>query len=783
MASPRKFSEKIALLNQREAEESARFEQIMKEVSDVTNRKAASTSTSPTSRSRGGSQDAAQPGTAPQQQAAAAAASTATTPGGRPLSVKSAGASPPQSGGKHLHISLGNQYGGSLPNVNQRAAQDSAAAQALAVHSYELKTALSNLEEYNQQQQQQQQQQQSVGQQSAAVAAAAAAAAVYQSQQHQPRERQAGLQERRSTGSVGPMRSRPIEKRHDTSPYSGVPYLSPPNPETWRRTNSDSALHQSANEACQAGQSMAGHRRGSDAYQQRGGHAGSGPDNRDGNLHHHHHHHHHHQAFIERPRSSCDMPRVPGINVHLSGTQPGAQIPIGNNTGSLPDLSNVHFPAPLHTPLDQEDHSSAGSPYSNSPQTSSPTTLSPTSLAQAGRLSLTQDHSPPSVQNHLSVPVNHRFLHSCKQGITLENNTSSSQQDVRISYTQQQQQQPQQVQQQPQSQSQNIPGSTSPSLQQTHPAAHSPGQHYVYQQQQQQQQQHSPVGPPSPNASQAQVHQQQSSPSQYTYQSSPQSSLTMYRNSQMVNRPSPQSSPSLTFQGSPLSYSNNISAPSSPTSHHGPPTLSLDPQDQNVYMNQVHADFEQFSMDWAQMMQQLEDSSYNLNAPLDEMDSPAAPQTMGPYIHSPSHTGAYSQSDILNVTSELGTADSDYFSSSTLQQLSYPTRTPTTTQQLTPQTPNTPTITLTDCSLGPDDLVSSDFAKDFGTSITGGFGQDLFPADDPLGQDLNSLRQEDINALRQDLDPLDLDELQRLANADMVISDPTTEADFRLEQR
>lgn len=67
----------------------------------------------------------------------------------------------------------------------------------------------------------------------------------------------------RSMG-VGPMRSRPMEKRHDTSPYSGVPYLSPPPPDTWRRTNSDSALHQSANEACQSTSAIP-HRRGSDA--------------------------------------------------------------------------------------------------------------------------------------------------------------------------------------------------------------------------------------------------------------------------------------------------------------------------------------------------------------------------------------------------------------------------------------------------------------------------------------------------------------------------------------
>lgn len=38
MANPRKFSEKIALHTHRQAEETARFEQIMKEVSDATAR-------------------------------------------------------------------------------------------------------------------------------------------------------------------------------------------------------------------------------------------------------------------------------------------------------------------------------------------------------------------------------------------------------------------------------------------------------------------------------------------------------------------------------------------------------------------------------------------------------------------------------------------------------------------------------------------------------------------------------------------------------------------------
>jgi hypothetical protein len=65
----------------------------------------------------------------------------------------------------------------------------------------------------------------------------------------QIRGRSVGYRERgRSVGSVGPMRS---EKRSsDKSPYSSGPYLSPPPPDTsWRRTHSDSALHQSVSQS------------------------------------------------------------------------------------------------------------------------------------------------------------------------------------------------------------------------------------------------------------------------------------------------------------------------------------------------------------------------------------------------------------------------------------------------------------------------------------------------------------------------------------------------------
>ncbi|XP_020289876.1 CREB-regulated transcription coactivator 1-like isoform X3 [Pseudomyrmex gracilis] len=631
MANPRKFSEKIALLNQKEAQDVAAFEAIMKEVSDVTSRVASASSS-------------------------VGASPTGSGVPETPLSVKSAGASPPQSSSKHLHINLGNQFraGGSLPNVNNNVTcgsntKDHSSPHTGTIHSINLKTAFSNLEEMQHN------------------------SMVYRSDNRS-----------RSMGG-GPMRPRPMEKRHDTSPYSGVPYLSPPPPDTWRRTNSDSALHQSANEACQSTSAIP-HRRDQHSI------TGSGGDNRDS-----------HHGFIERPRSSCEMPRVPGINIYPSSQPPGQQIPIGNNTGSLPDLSNVHFPSPLHTPLDQEDHSSS-TPFSN---------------------------------NHLSVPVNSRYLHTCK-GVALENSTSTSQQDL------------QSYQQQP------APTATS----------HSPtAGHYIYQQS------HSSVQPQSPKTSQSQQQQQQQQQHQHHQQSQQQlNSLGSYRSTQPVNRPSPQSSPSLTVQGSPLSYSNNPSAPPSPTGHPGPPSLTPDTIDQNTYfINQAQAaalqqDFEHFTMEWPKFAQQLMELGCTWTTQI-EMDTPVQPNPIGTYIGSPNHTTNYTQSDMINVGSELGSGDAGYFSTS--PQIAYQpaTTTTTATQQLTPQTPNTPTIILTDFS-GADDLTNPEFVKDLGTAMMGDFDPEMFPSDE---------------ALRQGLDPIDMDGLQMLDDPTMVISDQA-EAHFRLNR-
>lgn len=236
-----------------------------------------------------------------------------------------------------------------------------------------------------------------------------------------------------ASSSVGPMRARPAERKHDTSPYSSNIYLSPPDSNNWRRTNSDSALHQSC--ALSGEGVCAGHSQ----------HA----------LHLAPHHlaapHHAHRrvtdsnidscmlAMLEanqnRPRSSCEMPRVPGINVYPSqelcspeGLGGGdMQVP----GGSLPDLTSVHYAS-------HDDHSS--SPYSSSPVSASPATLSPTQLpplrqpgarhyAPAGHAAVVNagggaspgPYSPtPSAQNHLSVPNTNRYLQCNKQPMTLE---------------------------------------------------------------------------------------------------------------------------------------------------------------------------------------------------------------------------------------------------------------------------------------------------------------------------------------------------------------------------
>ncbi|XP_026729960.1 CREB-regulated transcription coactivator 2-like isoform X6 [Trichoplusia ni] len=168
----------------------------------------------------------------------------------------------------------------------------------------------------------------------------------------------------RTSSSVGPMR-RPADRKHDTSPYGSTVYLSPPPDSNWRRTNSDSALHQSCGEQQAAAQPLSPHR------------------TMHSHAHPHLHPHQNHrrgegQLFFDdihldvlapmnpanRPRSSCEIPRIPNNNNTYGyvgsvygggeggggGGLGGALGELAMPGGSLPDLTSVHFPPPHYAP-------------------------------------------------------------------------------------------------------------------------------------------------------------------------------------------------------------------------------------------------------------------------------------------------------------------------------------------------------------------------------------------------------------------------------------------------
>uniref|UniRef100_A0A8C9BBB0 CREB regulated transcription coactivator 1 n=1 Tax=Phocoena sinus TaxID=42100 RepID=A0A8C9BBB0_PHOSS len=161
----------------------------------------------------------------------------------------------------------------------------------------------------------------------------------------------------RERGRLGSPHRRPLSvdkhgRQADSCPY-GTVYLSPPADTSWRRTNSDSALHQSTMTPTQPEPFTGGSQ---DVHQKKvllltvpG--MEETTSEMDKNLSK--------QAWDtkktgSRPKS-CE---VPGINIFPSADQENttALIPATHNTGgSLPDLTNIHFPSPLPTPLDPEE--------------------------------------------------------------------------------------------------------------------------------------------------------------------------------------------------------------------------------------------------------------------------------------------------------------------------------------------------------------------------------------------------------------------------------------------
>ncbi|CAJ1061351.1 CREB-regulated transcription coactivator 2 isoform X2 [Xyrichtys novacula] len=160
--------------------------------------------------------------------------------------------------------------------------------------------------------------------------------------------------------------------------------------------------------------------------------------------------------LTSRPKS-CE---VPGINIFTSPEQPSTPahgVPSALNTGgSLPDLSSLHFPSPLPTPLDQDE---PGYPGSSSLSGGSSTGNLASTLTQLGinpantqggnsnfhhtqglMASLQSTLSNPSLQSSLSNPniqsslSSHSFsnslssasLHSSLSNPSLQSSLSSS---------------------------------------------------------------------------------------------------------------------------------------------------------------------------------------------------------------------------------------------------------------------------------------------------------------------------------------------------------------------
>ncbi|XP_036167621.1 CREB-regulated transcription coactivator 1 isoform X9 [Myotis myotis] len=261
--NPRKFSEKIALHNQKQAEETAAFEEVMKDLS--------------------------------------------LTRAARLQLQKS----------QYLQLgpSRGQYYGGSLPNVNQIGSGTVDLPFQTPFQSSGLDTSRTT--------------------------------------------RHHGLVDRvyRERGRLGSPHRRPLSvdkhgRQADSCPY-GTVYLSPPSDTSWRRTNSDSALHQSTMTPTQPEPFMGGSQ---DAHQKRvllltvPGMEETTSET-DKNL----------SKQVWDTKKTGSRPKsceVPGINIFPSADQENttALIPTTHNTGgSLPDLTNIHFPSPLPTPLDPEE--------------------------------------------------------------------------------------------------------------------------------------------------------------------------------------------------------------------------------------------------------------------------------------------------------------------------------------------------------------------------------------------------------------------------------------------
>ncbi|XP_054418921.1 CREB-regulated transcription coactivator 2 isoform X2 [Pteronotus mesoamericanus] len=128
-----------------------------------------------------------------------------------------------------------------------------------------------------------------------------------------------------------------------------------------------------------------------------------------------------------RPRS-CE---VPGINIFPSPDQP-ASVPVlppaMNTGGSLPDLTNLHFPPPLPTPLDPEE---TAYPSLSGGNSTSNLTHTMTHLGISGGLGLGLGYDAPGLHS----PLSHPSLQSSLSNPNLQASLSSPQPQLQGSHS------------------------------------------------------------------------------------------------------------------------------------------------------------------------------------------------------------------------------------------------------------------------------------------------------------------------------------------------------------
>ncbi|VDI74843.1 CREB-regulated transcription coactivator 1-like isoform X1 [Mytilus galloprovincialis] len=666
MANPRKFSEKIALHNQKQAEETAAFEAIMRDVTPVTK--------------------------VPSMQK------------------------------QHLQLqqNISTQYrAGSLPNVNQMVANSGIDLQSAFQHLDDLRQMPNRMD----------------------------------SRFHAVRDKGRPLGPHR--------RGFPIDKaRTNCSPY-GSAYLSPPPDTSWRRlfrhlnganlprTNSDSAIHTSTMgpsdlDHMSSPTTPPAHRRILEVV---GGDHGDPMKN-----------YWDAKKLQSRPKS-CE---VPNINIYPTEEENHigqmTHLPITSNTGSLPDLTVVHFQSPLTTPIDAEEAYGCSqgnlSPTSAHmqgmcPQPGSPTQQSPNQRRRPG------GHPSPLVLSGGPQSPQMRMPHS-PPGSVVNPDPTQLPLDPHI----RQQQILYHLQQQQRRGASHHPN---PQVSQSHP---SPSSNHIQQ------------GSRVPQVCVTACDQNETEPS-----------LSHYRNSVSDSNCQSPTSPR-----SQTSYSPSQSPGLTPSWNSNSPFVdNFQLQQQQHQTNALQHQFEQFNMSPDNHYNTIETSLHQNG--ISQQNSITMSQAMG--LHQQQQPSYFNpqQIDLINLnSSRRGINNSAQHMTNHHNHHHHQQNNDKIPEIIfTDHRTGNEEVSLDDISTnamfdggfiigeqgiwvqsqkqGADDLYckQQDFAKELGNAITGmpdGFDTDLFPS---------------VEALKAGLDPLDLQELQLLSDPNNL-TDPATEESFKLDR-